>query len=172
MRTLKYISALWRTACVIMCAASVLPLYAGDIDIYKPPGPPEGFDPVKVTVSTSGIYYVSSSTLAGLMSVAEDDVKSLLESGGVSLRNNGDETGYLPDVNGNGVYFYGTTPDSMYTDDNVYWLRWYDGYPVTNSPGTPPSAGPAVTTSLYTQHCEEDVSSVIGFVDEPNEYRF
>ena len=143
--------------------------YAGDIEIFKPAGPPEGFEPVRMTIRSNGVYYVDAGVVAGLMEVAEEDVSALFENGSVSLRSRGQEKGYIPAENGDGIYFYGECVESIYTDVNVYWLRWYDGTPVHEANGEAPVAASEPTVAPRAIHAEQNSVAVIGFADDPEE---
>ncbi len=113
---------------------------------------------VKIFVQKTGLYYVSAQEIASIFATPVQRVTGLIKTGNLSLSCQGKEVAWLAAENDAGLYFYGEGIDSLYTTDNVYWLRSLRGQTMAAINGsTPvPSSDPLVFTD--TLHFEKDAT--------------
>ena len=128
-------------------------------------GTPE-WPAIKVRVSKSGVYYVDSATLAGLVGSWAAAVNARISSGLLRVSNRGLVCDYVP-VTG-GFYFYGEAVGGRYATNNVYWLTWDGGTHASVLAGTPPSPAGGGTFA-DTLHVEKDAFAVTAPIKDPSE---
>ena len=101
--------------------------------------------PIKLTTSQSGIYGVTADSLATLLGLTADAVRSRIAHGEFNLLHQGLTIAWLPASDGSLLRFYAEARHNNYTDQNVYWLM--DG---TNQPPIPVDGGaPAARNNGY-----------------------
>jgi len=122
---------------------------------------------VKIGVKENGLYYLAAEDLAPLFAGSARSVARLIELGHFSLACRGEPVAYLPAEGGVGLYFYGQAIDSIYTDENVYWLRFGLGdlMAETGESGVQPAA--AAQTFTEAVHAEEDRYPATGLFRDP-----
>jgi len=77
---------------------------------------------MRIALKDAGVYRVSTSDIATALGVkSEGNVVSRIHRGQVSLTNRGRDVAWQAD--GDGLLFYGEALDSIYADENVYWLE-------------------------------------------------
>jgi hypothetical protein len=123
--------------------------------------------PVKVFVSETGLYYLSSEVIAEVMDIPLPFVESMIQEGEIQLNLQGQEIAYLPETGNTGIYFFGEGIESIYTNENVYWLIPEEGETVTTVSGTGPE--PLVDEESFTQttHFEEDHYALTALFADP-----
>lgn len=97
---------------------------------------------VKVIVKSSGVYAVEASALAPLLGLSLEQVKELIRTYELRLVYRGELVRYVATASGNRMYFYGESVDSVYTDENVYWIRAGKSEPPEILWGKRPTAAP------------------------------
>lgn len=109
---------------------------------------------VKVTTVELGLHYLPALSLAEALGRSESAVARQIARGRLQLTNRGRVVPYLPAEGGAGVYFYAESVDSIYTEENAYWIRLGRG---TTMAATPSGPGELFTASFpHTVHVEED----------------
>ena len=93
---------------------------------------------VKIGVKEEGLYYVGTEELAGLLNLSSGTLSRMISLRQVKLKNRGEDVNYM--VEGSGLYFYGEKIESIYTDENVYWLSFGSSQRVMNESGGSPEA--------------------------------
>ncbi len=83
---------------------------------------PGALPAVKIAVKEHGLYVVSAAEIAPLLRVSEKALKPLIRNGMLSLTCQGKPVRYRPAADGSGLLFYGQGIQSIYTDENIYWL--------------------------------------------------
>ncbi|MBI5633652.1 MAG: DUF11 domain-containing protein [Nitrospirae bacterium] len=110
---------------------------------------------VKIPVSKDGLYYLDSAEIASLLGMADTRAKQLIKSGKLVLNNRGNNVAFIPADDASGLFFYGQGIESMYTEDNVYWLYMGRGLQMGSMEGAG-SAPAGYSTFTETVHAEED----------------
>jgi len=111
---------------------------------------------IRIAVTGDGLYFVSAGDIETTLGLAAGSARSLIADGGLRLTTRGEESAWLPAVNGAGLYFYATAIDSPYTRDNIYWLTRGDGLIVGVEPGVAPPAPVAPGSFTDVVHIEQD----------------
>jgi uncharacterized repeat protein (TIGR01451 family) len=110
---------------------------------------------LKISLNTDGLYYLSAPYIADLMGTTADKVKDKIKKNELAMSNQGQNVAYLPDDKNTGVYFYGEGIDSIFTNDNIYWLKKGKGLIMESLRGrAPKQTGSGTFTE--TVHAEED----------------
>ncbi len=124
-------------------------------------------DVIKILVRKTGLYSVTAQDIAAIFAIPRGGVTEIIKAGNLSLTNQGRDVAWLAAENNAGLYFYGETIDSLYTDENVYWLRSARGQRMvaTKGSGPAPSSSPLVFTE--TVHVEQDVWLATAFLRDP-----
>jgi hypothetical protein len=100
---------------------------------------------IKLTTSQTGLHGVSADSLATLVGLTSEAVRSRILQGQFTLLHQGQALGWLPASDGSQLRFHAEARHNNYTDQNVYWL--VDG---ANQPPTPVDGGaPAGQTNGY-----------------------
>jgi hypothetical protein len=124
----------------------------------------------KVFVKRDGLYYLGASGIAGALGISEGDAGRMIRNGDLWLSNMGQAVGYLS-TGDDGVYFYGQAPDSVYTEDNVYWLGDGGGQKINAKTGKGPSVPEGTGTFTRTVHAEDDqYAPTVLFSDPDGDY--
>jgi hypothetical protein len=109
---------------------------------------------LRLTIPTSGLYFVSASEIAAGLGLAESAASALLSQGSLRLSNAGAPVAWFAAANGSGLYFYGEALSTMYASENVYWLARGQRLPMRSIGGAPSLDGPAF--HVETVHVEQD----------------
>jgi hypothetical protein len=109
---------------------------------------------MKLTVPSTGLYFVSASQIAAELGLAESAASALVSQGGLRLSNAGTPVALFPASNGSGLYFYGEALSTMYASENVYWLARGQSLPMRSIGGVPSLDGPAF--HMERVHVEQD----------------
>jgi Peptidase family C25 len=76
----------------------------------------------KLFVKDAGMYVLDQGEIANLLGFSPRKVTKLIKSNHLQLTNRGQMIPLLAADNGENVLFYGTGIDSLYSEENVYWL--------------------------------------------------
>ncbi len=110
----------------------------------------------KIFVKQSGIHFLDIETIANLFGLSEKQAEKLLRSKKLALTNRGESSAMYIEDDYSGIYFYGKSNDSIYTDNNVYFLRPEKGDMVEKIRGKSPKPDGLTRTFRETIHAEED----------------
>jgi len=134
----------------------------------RPPRPkPPRLTALKLSVKKSGLYYVATADAASLWGIPTNLVSRKLRRGGLCLKCRGRKVPYLVAEDYGGLYFYGQAIDSIYTDENVYWLEIGRGSQMHELSGG--AGAPAAETLTFTDtvHAEQNHYPGTGLYDDP-----
>ena len=128
---------------------------------------PRASDVVKIGVKEDGLYYVAAAQLAPLLGESPEAISRLIQRHHLSLSCQGEPVAYLPAPGGAGFYFYGQGIESIYTDENLYWLR--SGVGVVMDEAGESGAQPHLAPRTFTEtlHAEEDLTPATGIFTDP-----
>jgi Peptidase family C25 len=117
------------------------------------PAPRIGAAALKIGVERTGLYFVPTESIASDLGMRPEQITALLRASQLSLSSQGRAVAWAP-VPG-GLLFYGQAIDSIYTRDNVYWLRLGPGLVMSAVDGRHPGA---VGAESFTDevHAEEN----------------
>ena len=123
---------------------------------------------LKITVWDRGVYCVEGSVISALLGMSINEVNALIAQRLFRLSSQGNQISWVPAKDGAGILFYNEPIDSMYTLDNVFWLKKGRGlvYP-TNTTAAPPERV-ADQTFWRTMHAEENHSSARYYIEDPD----
>lgn len=122
---------------------------------------------IKIPVVEDGLYYMGADEIASLMGLSPQVMERTIRGGKLSLRNRGLDVSYLP-ARGGGIYFYGKkVSDSIFTDENVYWLSLDRGRQMEAERGRPPRPSDETGTFFETLHFEVDRYAGTSIFDDP-----
>lgn len=106
----------------------------------------------KLVVDQPGLYSIDTVELASMLGVSQRKLAQLLSKNKLSLVNKDNSIALLTDSNAQGkVYFYGTSEEGIYTDENIYWLY--------KSHGTQYGLNPAEYSSIALKKSVNDCLS-------------
>ena len=80
-------------------------------------------DNAKISVIDNGVYYLDSSKISSLLGISSEDAIKNITTNRIALSNQGKKVAYLPAEGNGGIFFYVKGIDSIYTNENVYWLK-------------------------------------------------
>lgn len=133
----------------------------------RSPGP-RGATAMEVGVEKTGLYFVSNRSIASTLGLPLLQVQALARASRLSISNQGRPVAWTPVPAG--VLFYGQAINSIYTKDNVYWLRVGPGLTMgTTSGGNP---GPVGAGSFADDaHAEENhLAATVLSTDPDSDY--
>lgn len=116
-------------------------------------------DALKLIVRQDGIYMLSTDTLATWLGIDAKEARRLITTRRLSLQNQGSEIAWQALDRSRGILFYGEAPHSLFTLDNIYYLRLERGQRMRTIRGREqrPVTGLSFAESL---HFEENLSPV------------
>ena len=124
-------------------------------------------DALGIGVRDPGIYFLAATDIAARLGFPLPIVQALLAGGALSISNRGLDVAWLAADNPQGMLFYGEAANSIYTTDNVYWLRPGIGTRMRIIPGKPPA--PAAAASFRdTGHTEQETFAATVIATDPN----
>jgi hypothetical protein len=113
---------------------------------------PSGNASLEIGVRGDGIYRIDAGALGPVFSGGGGGGKIP----GFSLTNQGQPVAWTPDGHG-GILFYGQASTSIYSRDNVYWLRAVPGVQMSSvSGGNPTTAGSPTASFTDSVHTEQE----------------
>jgi uncharacterized repeat protein (TIGR01451 family) len=122
---------------------------------------------VKLPVKADGMYYVAASDIAEWLDLPMWYTRLMVATRFLVLKSGGERVRYLPAEGGAGLYFYGKGVDSIYTDENIYWLGWGYSPAVGEEDGGSPAARLNGATFRDTLAQEKDVWPSVALFDDP-----
>ncbi|MBW1743934.1 MAG: hypothetical protein JRJ47_11000, partial [Deltaproteobacteria bacterium] len=124
---------------------------------------------IKISVSQDGLYYIDAWDISDLLGLRLGRVKRIIRRKGLSLSNLGQEVAYLPADGNTGIYFYGQGIDSIYTNENIYWLSRGRGLGMQRMRGGGPAPAWGDECFTRTVHAEEDRLAATTLYSDPQE---
>jgi uncharacterized repeat protein (TIGR01451 family) len=115
---------------------------------------------VKLVVKERGVYAVEAKDLAKLLGVSKGVVQQLIATYRLELLNRGERVTYFSAAAGERFYFFGEKIESIYTDENVYWLRMGQGLAPKIIDGGAPAAASAKKSYIEKRWKEENRQAV------------
>jgi fimbrial isopeptide formation D2 family protein/uncharacterized repeat protein (TIGR01451 family) len=134
------------------------------LDGSSVPATPTGA--ARILVSQDGLYYLDVADIASALGVPKAAAGDLIQQNLLRLSNAGQDVAVLPAAGNAGLYFYGQSPSSQFTNENTYWLQRGSGTQMLPEPGGAP--GPvAGETFADTSHAEQNVYPLTALFSDP-----
>lgn len=129
-----------------------------------PGGPAASSAGVRLSVASTGLYYLRSADLASWFGIAQPLLETLIAQGGLALSLGGQPVAMMPDFvagtgtlkRAQGLFFYGQAPGTLYSTASVYHLERKSGLLMTAVNAGPISSSPAVSFP-ETLHAEQNL---------------
>jgi len=124
----------------------------------------------KISISDTGIYYITSGELAEAFGISSNIVEYLIRHKRLSLTTQGESVPWKQGEGNNGILFLGVAIDSVYTAENIYWLTVGLGSTMeTTRNRLPEDALGDDHTATFTcdVHGEENRVALTGSFDDP-----
>ena len=122
---------------------------------------------VKIGVKDDGLYFVGGSELAPLLGVSEESIGRRVRRGLLAMSCQGRAVAYLPAEDGSGITFYGKRLESIYTDENIYWVELGRGTVMRQPSGSDSIPGTGAETFVDTVHAEQNYWPAVGLFHDP-----
>ncbi len=108
----------------------------------------------RVTVQGRGVFYVTAAQVANSMGMNETVASSLISGYRLRLTGMGEEIAWLADANGAGLFFYNEGQETVFSNQNVYYLERGSGLAMRQIRGI--GSGPAADGQSFreTTHFE------------------
>lgn len=114
-------------------------------------------DQIKIAVKEKGLYYLDAAVIAAAVSgFTYNDVAAMIGNHNLRLSNQGEDAAWLPAAGNTGLYFYGDSIDSLYSDYNIYWLKLGMGMRMNLVNGGSPAPASGAETFNENLHIEKD----------------
>jgi hypothetical protein len=120
----------------------------------------------KLTLQEDGLYYLSAADIASALNIRLWQARELIKDNRLQLANKGASIAYFPDEVHEGIFFLGLGIDSIYTEDNVYWLSDAQGTQIELL-GGPRRSSTAAGTFLEVLDSEEEHHQALALFSDP-----
>jgi hypothetical protein len=110
----------------------------------------------KFAVKEKGLYFLSTSQIADVLGMPFQHIQSMISYHKLQLQNQGKQVAWLSAEGNSGIYFYGEGIESIYTNENIYWLETGNGLDMGFVYGGMPPSAAGNETFTDTIHVEED----------------
>lgn len=134
----------------------------------KAPGTLKRSERAKIAIRESGLYHLTSSEISTVLGLSEQTVRSMIKDRRVSLSNQGQGVAYRVDEDNSGIYFYALGINSIYTRDNIYWLKGERGLEMEAAEGKGPSPVAGEATFGEAVHFEENHYDAPSLTSDPS----
>jgi len=124
-------------------------------------------DEAKIIVKEMGLYYLDAAIIADVLGMSSGQIRQRIRNHHFLLFNQGQDVAYIPAKGNTGLYFYGEAIDSIYTDENIYWLGKGKGLNMGSVYGGLPSPAMGNETFSDTIHIEEDQYALTALFSDP-----
>ena len=121
----------------------------------------------KIAVAESGLYYLDAAEIAEVLDVTTQKARRWIRNNRLYVSNQGKSVAWLADEENVGIYFFGEGIESLYTSENIYWLKRGKGLKMRASAGVGPVPASGYETFTETVHLEEDRWDVTHLFDDP-----
>jgi len=126
----------------------------------------------KMSVTADDIYYLDAGRIAEVLGVSLNKAVRWIKRHQLNLKNRGKLVAWMPDDGYEGIFFYGEGIDSIYTDENVYWVEKRRGLRMQRANGVGPDPVLEEQTFTETIHYEQDIQPANAFFDDPQDDYF
>ncbi|UCH92630.1 MAG: hypothetical protein JSV88_20360 [Candidatus Aminicenantes bacterium] len=123
----------------------------------------------KITIKEKALYYLDAGSIANMLGMSPKQVAQKIKNNHFLLANQGQQIAYLPADGNSGIYFYGEGMDSLYTNENIYWLEKGKGLIMESVYGGLPAPANGNETFMDTLHIEEDQYALTALVNDPGD---
>ncbi len=124
---------------------------------------------VKVTVSENNVYYIDSVDIAAMLNIPVQTVQQMIKDGLFALSTGNGQVSYMPSDDNSGIFFYGAAVNSIYTNENIYWLNNGSGLQMASVDGSKAVLTGRLKNSFTdTQHFEQDLLAYPTVTSDPN----
>jgi hypothetical protein len=124
---------------------------------------------MKIGIEFPGVYRIPAGSIAATLGLPLSRVQALIASHRFSLSHRGRPVAWMPALS-DGLLFYGEGIESIYTRDNVYWLRQGSGLRMGSVVGGTPSPAPEQSFQ-DARHTEQDrLAATIVSSDPESDY--
>jgi len=122
---------------------------------------------LKIGVREDGLYRISPAVVGGAFSGSASPTPGKRPGSQFSLTNQGQPVATTTDTDGS-ILFYGQAPHSIYTLDNVYWLRPGAGaVMLTESGGNPTATGSPTASFTAAAHSQQQTFAATAVPADP-----
>jgi hypothetical protein len=112
----------------------------------------------KLAVTENGLYKLTAAQIANALGQSENSVRTWINQGNLQITNRGSLVQYLPGDAGTALYFYGQAIQSLYTQENIYWVAQGTGGGVMKiRKGTGPTHVQQGQVFMESLHVEKDL---------------
>jgi len=123
----------------------------------------------KIIIREKGLYFIASSDIAKTMGLSSRMAELFILNHKFELYNRGNPVAWEPASWNSGIIFYGESIESIYSRDNVYWLkRGNGGLKMKQSFAWPPKADYEKGVFTDTLHLEEDHYTLTALFNDPS----
>lgn len=123
---------------------------------------------LKISINKTGFYYLPAAEIAKVMGLhAIHKVEAMIGNHNLQISNRGEEVSWLPAKGNRGIYFYGESIESLYTSENVYFLKLGGGARIGYTHGGSPPPGSEDETFNQALHFEEDQYALTAIFNDP-----
>ncbi|MFC1851632.1 C25 family cysteine peptidase, partial [candidate division CSSED10-310 bacterium] len=110
----------------------------------------------KIAITEKGWYFVDAVDIAAVLGDEVRNVIQLIYQNKLAVSYGGKLVASYPNADFSGIHFYGEGIDSIYTDENIYWLGKRDGLRMRDGFGGLPDPTSGGETYTDTIHFEQD----------------
>jgi len=110
----------------------------------------------KIATTDSGIYFVSDTEIADALGISIKKVQRYIDRGRLNMMNRGQRIAYGANEDNTGIYFYGEHVNSLYANENVYWLKMGRGLTMESSSAGSPASVSSDQNFRETLYFDED----------------
>jgi hypothetical protein len=123
----------------------------------------------KITVKEKGLYYLDAASIANMLGMSPKQAEQQIKNNHFLLANQGQQIDWLPAPGNAGVYFYGEGIDTLYTNENVYWLEKGKGTVMESVYGGLPLPASGEETFTDTLHIEQEHFALTALANDPGD---
>lgn len=123
----------------------------------------------KITVKEKGVYYLDATSIANMLGMSTKQAEQQIKNNHFLMANQGQAIAYLPAPGNAGIYFYGEGMDSLYSNENVYWLEKGKGSVMESVYGGMPMSASGEETFMDTLHIEKDNYALTALATSPGD---
>ena len=121
---------------------------------------------LKLAIREDGFYRLGAVTIASLFGITRQQAEAAIANHLLSLENRGEGVAWVGAPNASAIHFWAATLDSIYTEDNVYWLEPGLGERLDLADGQAPSPQDG-TSFLSTLVSEENLFAATAVPADP-----
>ncbi|UCG77246.1 MAG: lamin tail domain-containing protein [Nitrospirota bacterium] len=123
---------------------------------------------VKVSIRSNGLNFVDAGTLSSLLKIPLSRMKDLISNALISISHKGAPIAYHRAEEGNGIFFYSQAPESIYSNQTVYWIGTGKGKTIRTVSGNDPLSAYGTRSFADEIRYEENNFPATALFDEPS----